>query len=136
MTRFRAHPPIKWTVTMTKRLPDEHEAIEGAGVASATAVGLLKDADLLVGAGSYGTAVSLAVLGFEESVKARTLGAIAAAAAMGSQVLAGSKDGTASAQGLGPISGLLPRDHLTTESGMPQASSSMSRRRSRACTGS
>jgi len=83
MTRFRAHPPIKWTVTMTKRLPDEHEAIEGAGVASATAVGLLKDADLLAGAGSYGTAVSLAVLGFEESVKARTLGAIAAAAAMG-----------------------------------------------------
>jgi hypothetical protein len=40
----------------------------------------------------------------------------AAAAAMGSQAFAGSKDGTASAKGLGPISGLLPRDHLTEES--------------------
>jgi AbiV family abortive infection protein len=72
-----------WKVIMTKRLPDESEAIEGAGVAVATAAGLLKDADLLAGAGSYGTAVSLAVLGFEESVKARSLGAIAASAAMG-----------------------------------------------------
>jgi AbiV family abortive infection protein len=71
-------------VIMARRLPDEHEAIEGAGVASATAAGLLKDADLLAGSGSYGSAVSLAVLGFEESVKARTLGAIAAAASMGS----------------------------------------------------
>ncbi len=44
------------------------------------------------------------------------LTAIAAAAAMGGQALAGSKDGTASARGLGPISGLLPRDHLTEES--------------------
>ncbi|MGH3202099.1 MAG: AbiV family abortive infection protein [Streptosporangiaceae bacterium] len=68
---------------MAKRLPDEHEAIEGAGTASATAAGLLKDADLLASTGSYRTAVSLAVLGFEESVKARTLGAIAAAASMG-----------------------------------------------------
>lgn len=68
---------------MARRLPDEHEAIEGAGVAVATAAGLLRDADLLAGAGSYRTAVSLAVLGFEESVKARSLGAIAAAAAMG-----------------------------------------------------
>ena len=42
--------------------------------------------------------------------------AAAAAAAMGSQALAGSKDGSASAKGLGPISGLLPRDHLTEES--------------------
>src|SRR5260370_42706637 len=74
---------MMWMVIMVKRLPGEHEAIEGAAVAVATAVGLLKDADLLAGAGSYGTAVSLAVLGFEESVKARTLGAIAAAAAMG-----------------------------------------------------
>jgi len=41
---------------------------------------------------------------------------IAAAAAMGSQALAGSKDGSPSAKGLGPISGLLPRDHLTEES--------------------
>jgi hypothetical protein len=38
------------------------------------------------------------------------------AAAMGSQALAGSKDGSESAKGLGPISGLLPRDHLTEES--------------------
>ena len=45
-----------------------------------------------------------------------TLGIVAAVAAMGSQALAGSKDGSASAQGLGPISGLLPRDHLTEES--------------------
>jgi hypothetical protein len=41
---------------------------------------------------------------------------VAAAAAMGSQAVAGSKDGSASAKGLGPISGLLPRDHLTEES--------------------
>ena len=68
---------------MARRLPDEHEAIDGAGVAAATAAGLLRDADRLASAGSYGTAVSLIVLGFEESVKARTLGAIAAAAAMG-----------------------------------------------------
>ncbi len=47
---------------------------------------------------------------------AAALTVIAAAAAMGGQALAGSKDGTASAKGLGPISGLLPRDHLTVES--------------------
>lgn len=73
---------LVWMVIMAKRLPDEREAIEGAGVAVATAHGLLRDADLLAGSGSYGTAVSLAVLGFEESVKARSLGAIAAAAAL------------------------------------------------------
>jgi 5,10-methylene-tetrahydrofolate dehydrogenase/methenyl tetrahydrofolate cyclohydrolase len=70
-------------VNVAKRLPDEREAVEGAKVASATAAGLLKDADLLAGAGRYGRAVSLAVLGFEEAVKARTLGAIAAAASVG-----------------------------------------------------
>lgn len=70
---------MMWLVTMARRLPDEHEAVEGAGVAVATAAGLLRDADLLAGAGSYGTAVSLEVLGFEESVKARSLGAVAAA---------------------------------------------------------
>jgi AbiV family abortive infection protein len=75
--------PANWRIAVAKRLPDEREAIEGAGVASATALGLLGDADLLVGAGSYGTALSLAVLAFEESVKARTLGAIAAAVAQG-----------------------------------------------------
>ena len=47
---------------------------------------------------------------------AAALAVIAAAAAMGGQAIAGSKDGTASAKGLGPISGLLPRDHLTEES--------------------
>jgi hypothetical protein len=47
---------------------------------------------------------------------AAALTVTAAAAAMGSQALAGSKDATASARGLGPISGLLPRDHLTVES--------------------
>src|SRR5689334_10217391 len=35
---------------------------------------------------------------------------------MGSQALAGGKDATGSAKGLGQLSGLLPRDHLTTES--------------------
>ena len=35
---------------------------------------------------------------------------------MASQALAGSKEPPASAKGLGPISGLLPRDHLTEES--------------------
>jgi hypothetical protein len=38
------------------------------------------------------------------------------AAAVASQALGGSKDGSASAKGLGPLSGLLPRDHLTEES--------------------
>jgi hypothetical protein len=47
---------------------------------------------------------------------AGALTAIAAAAAMGSQALAGPKDGSASAKGLGPISGLVPREHLTEES--------------------
>src|SRR5437867_3472894 len=41
---------------------------------------------------------------------------VAAAAGRGNQALAGSKAGTASAKGLGPISGLLPRDQLTEES--------------------
>lgn len=68
---------------MAKRLPDEHEAIEGAGVATASAVGLLSAADLLAEVGTYGIARSLAVLALEESVKGRTLGAIAAAAAQG-----------------------------------------------------
>ena len=67
---------------MAKRLPDKREAIEGAGVAAAAAAGLLSGADLLAGAGSYGIR-SLAVLAMEESVKARTLGAIAVAASYG-----------------------------------------------------
>jgi hypothetical protein len=46
---------------------------------------------------------------------AATLVFVAAAAAMGSQALAGGKDAPG-AKGLGRLSGLLPRDHLTTES--------------------
>src|SRR2546426_1361915 len=38
------------------------------------------------------------------------------AAAVASQALGGSKDGSPSASGLGPLTGLLPRDHLTEES--------------------
>jgi AbiV family abortive infection protein len=72
-------------VIMAKRLPNEREAIKGAGVATATAARLLSGADLLADVGSYGIARSLAVLALEESVKARTLGAIAAAAAQGSR---------------------------------------------------
>jgi AbiV family abortive infection protein len=72
-------------VIMAKRLPNEQEAIEGAGVANATATGLLGGADVLAGTGSYGTARALAVLALEESVKARTLGAIAAAASHGNR---------------------------------------------------
>jgi hypothetical protein len=49
---------------------------------------------------------------------AAALTVAAAAAAMGSQALAGPNDGSASAKGLGPISGLLPRDHLTEESAL------------------
>jgi hypothetical protein len=47
---------------------------------------------------------------------AATLVLAAAAAAMGSQALAGGKDAPGAAKGLGQLSGLLPRDHLTTES--------------------
>jgi AbiV family abortive infection protein len=79
------HVPRKRIVIMAKRLPDEREAIEGAGVATTTAAGLLCGADLLAGADSYGIARSLAVLALEESVKARTLGAIAVAASHGSR---------------------------------------------------
>jgi hypothetical protein len=46
---------------------------------------------------------------------ATTLAVVAAAAGMVSVAVAGSKR-SAAAQGLGPISGLLPRDHLTLES--------------------
>ena len=68
---------------VAKRLPNEREAQVGATVAAANAAGLLSDADLLAGVGRHGSALSLAVLAFEESVKARTLGAIVAAAAQG-----------------------------------------------------
>src|SRR6266487_1655065 len=47
---------------------------------------------------------------------AATLAIVAAAATAGTEALAGSKDPPASAKGLGPISGLLSRDHLTEES--------------------
>jgi hypothetical protein len=44
------------------------------------------------------------------------LAIVAAAAVIGSQAFAGSKGDPASAKGLGPLTGLLPRDHLTEES--------------------
>ena len=44
---------------------------------------------------------------------AAMLAIVAAAATAGTQALAGSKDPPASAKGLGPLTGLLPRDHLT-----------------------
>jgi hypothetical protein len=44
------------------------------------------------------------------------LAIVAAAAVIGSQAFAGSKSDPASAKGLGPLTGLLPRDHLTEES--------------------
>src|SRR6266545_1957665 len=47
---------------------------------------------------------------------AATLAVAVIAAAVGGQAVAGGKDGTESAKGLGPLSGLLPRDHLTEES--------------------
>ena len=47
---------------------------------------------------------------------AATLVTIALAAVIGSQAFAGSKGDPASAKGLGPLTGLLPRDHLTVES--------------------
>jgi len=47
---------------------------------------------------------------------AATLVFLAAAAAMGSQALAGGKDAPGAAKGLGQLTGLLPRDHLTEES--------------------
>ena len=42
----------------------------------------------------------------------------AAAAATGGLAIAGSTDNPASAKGLGPLTGLLPRDHLTVESAL------------------
>jgi hypothetical protein len=47
---------------------------------------------------------------------AATVVIAAAAAATGGLALAGSKDAPGSAKGLGPLTGLLPRDHLTVES--------------------
>src|SRR5690348_16697856 len=47
---------------------------------------------------------------------ALTLALAALAAVMASQAFAGAKDATGAAKGLGPLSGLLPRDHLTEES--------------------
>jgi hypothetical protein len=42
----------------------------------------------------------------------------AAAAATGGLAIAGSTDAPGSAKGLGPLTGLLPRDHLTVESAL------------------
>jgi hypothetical protein len=49
-------------------------------------------------------------------LSASALAIVAAAAVIGSQAFAGSKSDPASAKGLGPLTGLLPRDHLTVES--------------------
>jgi AbiV family abortive infection protein len=68
---------------VSRRLPDEREAVVGAVAAAANAAGLLGDADLLAVTGRYGSSLSLAVLAFEEAVKARSLGAIPASAAQG-----------------------------------------------------
>ena len=66
-----------------KRLPSEREAACGVAMAAANAADLLGDADLLAVAGHYSRALSMVVLAFEESVKARTLGAIVSSAAQG-----------------------------------------------------
>ncbi len=55
------------------------------------------------------------LLSMRSVLAATVLVLVAGAVAMGS-AFAGSKDTPASAQGLGPVSGLLPRDHLTEES--------------------
>ena len=47
---------------------------------------------------------------------AATLAIVGIAAVVGSQAFAGSNGDPASAKGLGPLTGLLPRDHLTVES--------------------
>ena len=49
-------------------------------------------------------------------LSATTLAIVAAAAVIGSQAFASSKGDPASAKGIGPLTGLLPRDHLTEES--------------------
>src|SRR5512146_1781284 len=49
-------------------------------------------------------------------LSASALAIVAAVAVVGSQAVAGSKGDPASAKGLGPLTGLLPRDHLTVES--------------------
>ena len=50
------------------------------------------------------------------ALSASALAIVAIAAAIGSQAFAGSKGDPASVKGLGPLTGLLPRDHLTVES--------------------
>ena len=52
----------------------------------------------------------------KRALSASALAIVAIAAAIGSQAFAGSKGDPASAKGLGPLTGLLPRDHLTVES--------------------
>jgi hypothetical protein len=56
------------------------------------------------------------VLSRRSLLGAVTIAAVAAATVVASQALAGPKDPPASARGLGPLTGLLPRDHLTEES--------------------
>lgn len=69
------------TANQPKRLPTNTEALDGLKLASANARTLLTAADAAAGAGAFGPAAALTVLALEESVKARTLGALAVAGA-------------------------------------------------------
>jgi AbiV family abortive infection protein len=60
-----------------KRLPTQIEALDGLKRTAANARQMLKSADAAAGIGNYGPAVALTVLGLEESIRARTLGALA-----------------------------------------------------------
>jgi hypothetical protein len=60
----------------------------------------------------------MSVLTGRRLLSAIALAIVAVTAVLGSQALAGSKAAPASAKGLGPTTGLLPRDHLTVESAL------------------
>lgn len=69
-------PDQKGLIMPTKRLPTPSEARTGAEAAADNASELLRAADALAAESLYGSATSMAVLAFEESVKARALMAI------------------------------------------------------------
>ena len=60
----------------------------------------------------------MSVLTGRRLLSAMALAIVAVTAVLGSQAFAGSKAAPASAKGLGPTTGLLPRDHLTVESAL------------------
>ncbi|MEU8512627.1 AbiV family abortive infection protein [Kitasatospora sp. NPDC048722] len=60
-----------------KRLPTQDEAAIGLKIAAANAREMLDSADLVAAGQLFGQAAALAVLAFEESVKSRTLAAVA-----------------------------------------------------------